>query len=126
MAIKIVYLKDLKAIEADKARKQKSGPIKAVAKDRHSGQLLAKGKVSRSEIRGSAKESNGTVRAKGSDSLGVKVVVDSGGQRHRLRILDARSDTFGEDFEYAFSRNVKKARKENTRVIGQPDVAVKQ
>ncbi|HEV2364905.1 MAG TPA: hypothetical protein VGS12_11985 [Caulobacteraceae bacterium] len=43
-------------------------------------------------------------------SVAVKTVSTEGGEKRRLYLLDANSDTFGEDFLYVFSRNVERAR----------------
>jgi hypothetical protein len=101
---KVVYLKAI-GLKASSRPKSKTGSaIKSVA-----GKSLARSKAKAGAAR---------------KTLGDKIVLNSEGQRQKLRTLDARSETFGEDFGYAFTQNVKKARKENTRVIGRPDIAV--
>jgi hypothetical protein len=42
--------------------------------------------------------------------VGVKTVSTASGGKRRLFLLDANSASFGEDFLYVFSRNVKAAR----------------
>jgi hypothetical protein len=54
----------------------------------------------------------------------TKFVVDVDGRRYRLQTLDVRSKSFGQEFGAAFKKSVKKARRENTSVIGSPDGAV--
>ncbi len=53
-----------------------------------------------------------------------KRIRDVGGQVKTLRTLDARSKTFGSDFQYVFSKNVAKARRENKRATGAADFAI--
>jgi hypothetical protein len=57
-------------------------------------------------------------------SVASKRVRDSHGHVRVLHELDFGSDTFGRDFQYVFSRNVKKARRENKRIVGSADVDV--
>jgi hypothetical protein len=54
----------------------------------------------------------------------LKIVIDTDGRRHALQTLDVHSKNFGHELGEAFKKNVKKARRENTRIIGQPDIAV--
>ena len=53
-----------------------------------------------------------------------KVIIDSDGCRQKLQTLDVHSRSFGQDFGEAFKKSVRKARRENTRIIGRPDIAV--
>ncbi|RUY20517.1 hypothetical protein EN978_36325 [Mesorhizobium sp. M7A.F.Ca.US.001.04.1.1] len=57
-------------------------------------------------------------------SVTEKRVRSTGGQTTIMRSLDAESRTFGEDFQYVFSKNVAKARRDNKRATGATDVAV--
>lgn len=57
------------------------------------------------------------------ETVSQKRVRGSDGEIRTLRTINADSETFGSDFAYVFSRNVAKARRENKRVIGSPDVA---
>jgi hypothetical protein len=63
-----------------------------------------------------------TARSIGSKGTGVTLKrVSKDGRITSIRTLDAGSETFGKDFTWTFGANVKKARKENKRVIGVPD-----
>lgn len=42
-----------------------------------------------------------------------------------LLALDAHSSSFGQDLRYVFGRNVAKARRENKRLTGSADLALK-
>jgi hypothetical protein len=55
-------------------------------------------------------------------SVGKKLVVSDRGTK-TVRTLDANSASFDEGLRYVFGRNVAKARRENKRVSGVPDVA---
>ena len=63
-------------------------------------------------------------RAKKPAAVSEKRVRDSAGQLRTMWTLDAGSPTFGTDLQYVFQKNVNKARRENKRIIGAPDVAV--
>lgn len=52
-----------------------------------------------------------------------KVVENEDGKRARIYTLDIASPDFGDAFEQVFQSAVNKARRENKRVIGTPDVA---
>ena len=54
-----------------------------------------------------------------------KRVRDTDGRVKTLWTLDLGSATFGQDLQYVFARNVAKARQDNKRAIGVPDVAIK-
>jgi hypothetical protein len=56
-------------------------------------------------------------------SLAKQRVRDANGKIHTIYRLDAGSGQFDLHFSKAFSLSVAKARKENKRVIGSPDVA---
>jgi hypothetical protein len=45
-------------------------------------------------------------------------LTDSSGRKVTVRSVDANSPTFGEDFLYVFTQNVKAARKENKAKLG--------
>jgi hypothetical protein len=45
------------------------------------------------------------------------------GRHGRLQILNADSESFGDDLERAFKKNVSKVRRENKRLLGIPDIA---
>ena len=60
----------------------------------------------------------------GKPSVAKKRVRDAAGQVKMLRTLDAGSRTFGTDLQYVFSKNVAKARRDNKRATGAPDVVV--
>jgi hypothetical protein len=62
--------------------------------------------------------------AKGKTAVVTKRVKNHEGRAQTLHTLDFGSATFGADFQYVFSRNVAKARRENKRIIGTADVAV--
>jgi hypothetical protein len=72
-----------------------------------------------------AKLKGGTSRDVGSRnvSVGKKRVRDEDGQIREIRMLDARSATFGADLTYVFRKNVSKARDENKLVTGVRDIA---
>jgi hypothetical protein len=57
-------------------------------------------------------------------SVPKKRVTDNDGQKRTLYTLDFGSESFGGDFQYVFSRNVAKARRENKRITGSPDVVI--
>jgi hypothetical protein len=61
---------------------------------------------------------------RGSTGVAEKRVRDTEGQVKTLRTLDARSQTFGDDLQYVFGRNVAKARRDNKRTIGTADAVV--
>jgi len=67
-------------------------------------------------------KSNGT-RAR--TSVSKKRVRDAAGQVKTLRVLDIGSETFGDDLQFVFGKNVAKARRDNKRIIGTSDVAPK-
>lgn len=52
-------------------------------------------------------------------------VTAANGEKVTIRAVDANSPTFGEDFLYVFTRNVEAARRENKRLFGSPNGAVK-
>jgi hypothetical protein len=59
----------------------------------------------------------------GSRAVGKKRVAAGEGRSKTVLTLDANSASFNEDLLYVFSRNVAKARRENRRVVGAPDIA---
>ena len=65
-------------------------------------------------------KSNG-VRA--TRTVAEKRVRDTAGQVKTLRVLDIGSETFGDDLQYVFGKNVAKARRDNKRLLGTSDVA---
>lgn len=52
------------------------------------------------------------------ESVSVKVVRGDDGQKLRILALDANSASFGDDFLYVFTHNVRQARKENKARLG--------
>jgi hypothetical protein len=52
-------------------------------------------------------------------------VRDADGQIKTVRTLDVRSATFGNDLLYVFGKNVAKARRDNKRITGATDGAVR-
>jgi hypothetical protein len=60
----------------------------------------------------------------GKASVTKKRVRNAVGAVKTLRTLDAGSRTFGTDLQYVFSKNVAKARRDNKRATGAPDVVV--
>jgi hypothetical protein len=48
----------------------------------------------------------------------VRRVTTASGEKVAVRAVDANSPTFGEDFLYVFTQNVKAARKENKAKLG--------
>lgn len=58
-------------------------------------------------------------------SVKEKRVKSSSGKIITLRTIDSDSQTFGNDLKYVFERNVAKARRENKKVTGASDSAVK-
>jgi hypothetical protein len=58
-------------------------------------------------------------------TVAEKRVRDTAGQVKTLRVLDIGSETFGDDLQYVFGKNVAKARRDNKRIIGTSDVAPK-
>lgn len=57
-------------------------------------------------------------------SVTEKRVRDSEGQVKTLHTLDGGSRTFGTDLQYVFGKSVAKARRDNKRLIGSPDVVL--
>jgi hypothetical protein len=51
-------------------------------------------------------------------SVVVRRVTSLSGEKVAVRAVDANSPTFGEDFLYVFTQNVKAARKENKAKLG--------
>jgi hypothetical protein len=51
-------------------------------------------------------------------SVVVRRVTSASGEKVAVRAVDANSPTFGEDFLYVFTQNVKAARKENKAKLG--------
>jgi len=62
---------------------------------------------------------------RGRPPVAKKRVRDTDGRVKTLWTLDLGSATFGQDLQYVFGRNVAKARQDNKRAIGVPDVAIK-
>jgi hypothetical protein len=58
-----------------------------------------------------------------SPAVGKKRIPAAEGRSKTVHTLDANSASFDEDLRYVFSRNVAKARRENKRVVGSPDIA---
>lgn len=54
-----------------------------------------------------------------------KRVRNTDGEIIHISSVDARSNTFGEDFRYVFSKNVAEARRENIAATGRADGLVK-
>jgi hypothetical protein len=70
----------------------------------------------------------GSLHAKAKErprSVTEKRIKSRSGKVITLRTIDADSRTFGSDLEYVFKRNVAKARRENKKVTGSSDSAVK-
>ena len=61
-------------------------------------------------------------RRKGA-SVTLKRVRGAEGQVKTLHSLDVGSNTFGNDLQYVFRKNVAKARRDNKQILGVPDVA---
>jgi len=59
-----------------------------------------------------------------SKKLPVKRVRDDEGRRRTLLTVDADSRSFGQDFQAAFARSVRKARRDNKKITGRTDVVV--
>ena len=57
-------------------------------------------------------------------SVTEKRVRDAEGQKKTLLTLDSSSATFGHDLQYAFGKNVAKARRDNKRITGAADGVV--
>ena len=53
----------------------------------------------------------------------VRTVRDAEGGKTRILAIDANSPTFGEDFLYVFTQNVRRARRENKALLGSPSGA---
>src|SRR5262245_58688416 len=62
---------------------------------------------------------------RGRPPVAKKRIRDTDGRVKTLWTLDLGSATFGQDLQYVFGRNVAKARQDNKRAIGAPDVAIK-
>ncbi len=58
-----------------------------------------------------------------STALREKRVVGADGRVKLVPTLDAASITFGDELQSVFARNVRKARRDNKRVVGSADVA---
>ena len=54
-----------------------------------------------------------------------KSFVDEGGRRRHIWTVDASSGTFGEDLLVVFTKNVRKARRDNKTIVGAADLAPK-
>lgn len=52
------------------------------------------------------------------DSVSIKIVRNDSGGKLRVLSVDANSLSFGDDFLYAFTHNVRQARKENKARLG--------
>lgn len=52
------------------------------------------------------------------DSVTVKTIRSEQGEKIRVLSMDANSESFSDDFLYAFTRNVRLARKENKERLG--------
>jgi hypothetical protein len=52
-----------------------------------------------------------------------KRIVGADGRSRTVLMLDASSPTFGDDLQNVFERNVRKARRDNKRVLGSADFA---
>jgi hypothetical protein len=60
---------------------------------------------------------------KASRSTHEKRVIGADGRPSTVLTLDARSPTFGDDLQHLFERNVRKARRDNKRLLGSADIA---
>lgn len=58
-------------------------------------------------------------------SVSEKQVRDTAGRVKTLRVLDIGSQTFGDDLLYVFGKNVAKARRDNKRILGMPEIVPK-
>jgi hypothetical protein len=56
-------------------------------------------------------------------AVGKKRVATAGGGWMTVRTLDANSPSFDDGLLYVFRSNVAKARRENKRIVGAPDIA---
>jgi hypothetical protein len=74
------------------------------------------------ELRGGTTRNFGNFSPKRS-GLRVESPEPAKGRRGRLQILNAESESFGDDLERAFKKNVSKVRRENKRLLGSPDIA---
>ena len=57
------------------------------------------------------------------ETVAVKSVSAERGGKLRVLSVDANSPSFGDDFLYVFTQNVKRARKENKQRLGSPSGA---
>jgi len=114
MPTRIVYSKNLnsspKASGAARGAKRTTGAKIPAAEAKGAARKLKRGQT-------------GTAKLKQAGP-NPKIVVDTEGRRHALQTLDAHSRNFGHDFGEAFKKSVKRARRDNTRIIGRPDIAV--
>ncbi len=62
-------------------------------------------------------------RSAASRTVGRKRIPATEGRSRTVHTLDANSKTFDEDLRYVFGRSVAKARRENKRLLGSPDIA---
>src|SRR5215210_5394867 len=59
-----------------------------------------------------------TARHSGQGMVFEKRVYDQAGRLRTVLTVDTRSKTFGSDLQYAFEKNVAKARRENKKLVG--------
>jgi len=71
------------------------------------------------ELRTVAKAKTASKRPK---TVSIKTLSTNGGARTRVFVLDANSDSFGDDFLYAFKSNVRLARKQSKERRAAADV----
>ncbi|MFZ5670865.1 MAG: hypothetical protein ACOY4K_15365 [Pseudomonadota bacterium] len=71
--------------------------------------------MSKFEVRKEPKPKRASSRP---DSVSVKVVRTDSGEKVRVLSLNANSASFGDDFLYVFTHNVRQARKENKARLG--------
>jgi hypothetical protein len=63
--------------------------------------------------------------AKRPKTVTEKTVVTRAGERKKVVSVNANSESFPDDFLYAFTRNVRAARRENRAMLGSPSGARK-
>jgi hypothetical protein len=60
---------------------------------------------------------------KAARTVEVRAVLDRSGRVRQVQTLDAASPSFGDELHAVFAKNVRKARRENKRVVGAADIA---
>ena len=67
------------------------------------------------EVRTSPKAKRASTRP---DTVAIKTIAGREGGKLRVLAVDANSPSFGDDFLYVFTQNVRRARKENKERLG--------